>query len=374
MTKRPSHRLIAGWLLPAALLVLVFASTSAAPCALLPGKLVRLAVLYPSVETIKDIEALRARHLLEVPGLSVVGVYHERETTDYAAARRYVEAHHLDWFTFHPIAASLSPEPIFAKNALTPEFRKIFDQCSGVIFFGGPDIPPELYGEKMSLLTEVRDPIRHYLELSFVFHLLGGSQDEKFKPLLGRRHFAVLGICLGCQSLNVGTGGTLTQDIWSETYGKNTVEDVIALGRDNWHTNPLYRLDPSRGLFASFLHPIKLDSKGFFCARLGFASNLTPTVLSAHHQQIKKLGKGFRVMATSLDGRVIEAVEHERFADVLGVQFHPEAFDLYDPDFRTRFGPDQASPISLLSVLENNPPSLEFHKKIWAWFGRALVD
>ena len=165
-------------------------------------------------------------------------------------------------------------------------------QCAGVIFFGGPDIPPELYGQKMGLMTEVSDPVRHYLELSFIFHLLGGYQDEKFRPLLEGRHFAVLGICLGCQSLNVGTGGTLVQDIWSETYGKNTIEDVIALGKDNWHTNPLYRLDPSRGLFPDFLHPIKLDPKGFFCSRLGFLPNLTPTVLSAHHQQIKKPGKG----------------------------------------------------------------------------------
>lgn len=374
MKRRCSRGLSGGWILPAALLV-VFSIANPLPLSQPPpGKRVRLAVFNPSVGTVKDLVALQERHLLEVPGLSVVGVYHEKEKTDYVAARRYVEAHHLDWFTFHPIAASLSPEPIFGKNACTAEFRKIFEQCGGVIFFGGPDIPPELYGEKMSLLTEVRDPIRHYLELSFIFHLLGGSQDEKFKPLLGRRHFAVLGICLGCQSLNVGTGGSLTQDIWSETYGKNSVEDVIALGRDNWHTNPLYRIDPSQGLFPSFLHPIKLDPKGMFCARFGFPSNVTPSVYSAHHQQIKRLGQGLRVIATSLDGKVIEAVEHERCRDVLGVQFHPESPDLYDPAFRTRFGPEDESPISLLAVLENNPPSLEFHKKIWAWLSRALVD
>jgi putative glutamine amidotransferase len=374
MKRRSLNRLLGGWALLALSLAISPLSRASASASPSPGKQVRLAVFFPSVGTIRNLEALRQRHLLEVPGLSVIGVYHERESTDYTAARRYVETNHLDWFTFHPISRSLSPEPIFAKNGCTVEFKKIFKQCAGVIFIGGPDIPPELYGQKMGLMTEVRDPVRHYLELSFIFHLLGGYQDEKFRPLLEGRHFAVLGICLGCQSLNVGTGGTLVQDIWSETYGKNTIEDVIALGKDNWHTNPLYRLDPSRGLFPDFLHPIKLDPKGFFCSRLGFLSNLTPTVLSAHHQQIKKPGKGLRVIATSLDGRVVEAVEHERFRDVLGVQFHPEAVDLYDPNFRTTFGPDQDAPISLLAVLENNAPSLDFHRKIWAWFGRALVD
>ena len=374
MIKRHARKLSGGRTL-LAILFMAVACANASPLAPpAPGKRVSLAVLNPSVWTVKDLAMLREKRLLDVPGLSVVGVYHEKEKTDYAAARRYVEANHLDWFTFHPIAADLSPETLFGANACTPEFRKIFEQCAGIIFFGGPDIPPEIYGEKMSLLTEVSDPARHYLELSFIFHLLGGSQDEKFKPLLGRRHFAVLGICLGCESLNVGTGGSLVQDIWSGTYGLSSIEDVIALGRDNWHTNPLYRLDPSRGLFPSSLHPIRLVPQGLFCARLGLPPNATPSVYSAHHQQIKRLGKGLRVIATSLDGRVVEAVEHERFRDVLGVQFHPEAPDLYDPDFRTRFGPDQDSPISLLAVLENNPPSLDFHKKIWAWLGRALVD
>jgi putative glutamine amidotransferase len=42
----------------------------------------------------------------------------------------------------------------------------------------------------------------------------------------------VFGICLGCESLNVGTGGTLTQDIWSEIYGVLYLEDAVALSKE----------------------------------------------------------------------------------------------------------------------------------------------
>ena len=37
------------------------------------------------------------------------------------------------------------------------------------------------------------------------------------------------------------------------------------------------------------------------------------------------------VTATSLDGRIPEMVEHRKYPNVLGVQFHPERGDLVDP-------------------------------------------
>jgi putative glutamine amidotransferase len=111
-----------------------------------------------------------------------------------------------------------------------------------------------------------------------------------------------------------------------------------------------------------------------FCAVWGLSKNDQPYVYSAHHQQIEKLGHGLRVIATSLDGKVVEAVEHDRYRNVLGVQFHPEAGDLFDTTFRTRFTPDDPAPSSLLSFLKSHPPSSAFHQKIWAWLSRALVD
>ena len=46
-------------------------------------------------------------------------------------------------------------------------------------------------------------------------------------------------------------------------------------------------------------------------------------VNSFHHQALKQVAKGLRVVATAPDG-IIEAVENEDGAFIIGVQFHPE--------------------------------------------------
>jgi putative glutamine amidotransferase len=340
-----------------------------------PREEITIAVLYPSVGTIKELVGLRQNHLIDIPRLSVIGIYHERERTDYAKAREFVRANNLGWITFQPLSGPLAEDNLFQQNSCSAEFERIFKECDGVIFFGGPDIPPVLYREKTNLLTKIEDPYRHFLELSFIFHLLGGYQDETFTPLLeSRPQFPVFGICLGCESLNVGTGGTLVQDIWSEIYGQTYVEDVIALGKENWHENPWQRLFPQNDLASYFLHPIKLEPTGKFCASLGFDPEDMPFVRSSHHQMAEKLGKGFRVIATSLDGKVVEALEHERYPNVLGVQFHPEPPELYDPATRVRFTPQDKEPINPRSFLESHPPSLDFHKKLWAWVSQRCTE
>ena len=229
---------------------------------------------------------------------------------------------------------------------------------------------PAAYGEKMLLLTGVTDPYRHYLELSFVFHLLGGSQNDGAKALLdGRPNFPVLGICLGHQTLNVGTGGTLVQDIWFETYGKSYVEDITALGQPNWHTNPWRKLDPlDKQIFPYMLHPIKLVGGGKLAAGLGFKASDEPYIMSAHHQAAARIGKGFKVAATSLDGKIVESIEHLKYPNVLGVQFHPEFTMLWDAKAQYKFTPKDKDLFTVNGFLKSHAPSFEFHKKLWAWF------
>jgi putative glutamine amidotransferase len=334
-----------------------------------------VAALYPSLGTVKDLETLRKYALIDLPDFEVLGVYHEKELTDYQKSKDYVTANGLDWISFLPISSPISAETAFQKNACTPEFEKIIARVDGIIFFGGPDIPPYLYKEKTSLLTEIDDPARHFMEVSFVFHLLGGSQDDAFKPLLERRpDFPVLGICLGCQTLNVGTGGTLTQDIWSEVYGAATVEDVIALGALNWHSNPYAQLFPQERFSGFTFHEIRFSEGGRFQQEIGWDRKEQPFIFSSHHQQAERLGKGFRVIAASLDGKVAEVIEHERYRHVLGVQFHPEAWVLFDPEYEARFTPQDKEPVGVSSFLEKRPASLAFHKKLWAWVSRAWLE
>ncbi len=335
---------------------------------------VRLAVFNPEVFNIRALATLRKNGVIDIPNLTVVGVYHERQTANFAESRKYVQENGLDWFKFQTIGAEISEPVLFKKNACTREFEQIVQKADGVIFFGGPDIPASVFGEKTLLLTDITDPYRHFLETSAVFHFLGGSQDEKFTPLLeGRPGFPVLGICLGFQTLNVGTGGTLVQDIWTEVYGKTTVEDVIALGPEQWHNNPYRLLFPLDKLMGYNFHSLQLGDNGLFVKAMGFKSSDHPRILSSHHQAIEKMGRGLVAIASSRDGRIVEAVEHKKYPDVLGIQFHPEHPLLFDAEPRHRQKPGDA-PTSFLAILEGTPPSVEFNKGIWRWFAGKLVE
>ncbi|MGD9346341.1 MAG: gamma-glutamyl-gamma-aminobutyrate hydrolase family protein, partial [Candidatus Aminicenantes bacterium] len=301
--------------------------------------------------------------------LVIVGVLHERQMTDFEKSKALVEKNNLDWIKFHTVKGEIDVHSLFQKNGMTAEFKIIFEKSDGIIFFGGADIPPYVYDEKTSLLTSIGTPYRHFLEISFIFHLFGGFQDQRFIGLMeSAPKFPVLCICLGAQSLNVGTGGTLVQDIPSEIYDQNFIEDIIHSEKHNWHRNPYAKIHPELELYPYILHPIVLLDGCKFTSDLGFHKDDRPFVITAHHQALGKLGKGIKINATSLDGRVIEGIEHETYPNVLGVQFHPDFPELWNTDFTFKWMPQDEEKVSFLSQLKKNPPSLEFNKKIWVWF------
>ena len=338
------------------------------------GDGVRLVVFNPEVSNIRALAALRKRGILDVPALTVIGMFHTRQKDDFENSARYVLENGLDWFKFHTVSADISESVLFRRNACTPEFEAILRNADGVIFFGGPDIPASIYRERTNLLTVIEDPYRHFLEISAVFHLLGGTQETAFPPLLAARPgFPVLGICLGFQSLNVGTGGTLIQDIWAELYGKNNLEDVVAMDPEGWHNNPFRRLFPLDKLMSYNFHTLQLGRKNKFTVAMGFQPSDHPRVLSSHHQAIRALAKGWKAVATSRDGKIIEAIEHMRFPNVLGVQFHPENALLWETEPRFRQKP--GDPLtSYNAILAGAPPSLEFNRAIWAWLAARLKE
>ncbi len=335
---------------------------------------VRLVIFNPEPFNIRALEALRKNRIIDIPNLTVIGVYHVKQTGRFDESRKYVQENKLGWFKFQAISAEITELVLFQKNACTPEYEQIVRKADGVIFFGGPDIPPSVFGKKTNLLTEITDPYRHYLELSAVFHFLGGSQDGAFQALLDSRpRFPILGICLGFQTLNVGTGGTLIQDIWAEFYGKAYVEDVIALGPEQWHNNPYRLLYPLDKLMGYNFHTLQLGDKSQFVTAMGFKTADHPRILSSHHQAVEALGKDLIAVATSRDGKIIEAMEHKKYPNVLGVQFHPEHPMLWDTEPRFRQKPDDPL-TSYNAILTGAPPSLEFNKAIWKWFAARLVE
>jgi putative glutamine amidotransferase len=335
-----------------------------------------IAMCRPLVSQIKNIEQMFEKDIIPLRKIKLVVFYHEDEVTDYAPSYAYVEKNKLSWVGFIVIKGEVNTGDLFKKNQWTEQFKAIVDKTDGIIFTGGMDIPPAIYGEKQLLLTQATTPVRNYYELSFLFHLLGGSQDPKFVPFLeSRKDYVVLGICLGCQTMNVACGGTLYQDIPSQVYEFTTVEQVLNAGQENIHSSRYIKdFYPLEENLAPAFHRIKLKKNSIFVKQMKMKKKDTPFILTSHHQALHKLGKNLVEVGTSMDGKIIEAIEHQKYKNVLGIQFHPEPYSLYLKGRYYRKDLGQPLDFNLRYFLEDNPPSMTFHKKIWHWFSQALKE
>lgn len=147
-------------------------------------------------------------------------------------------------------------------------------QWDALLLTGGSDIDPRRYGAKKPHravygVNEVRDEVEVYA-LEFA----------------RERNVPVLGICRGCQIINVEAGGTLVQHIGEKH-------------RSCWHP---------------------VDTKSGSTLRAAAGDRFR--VRSLHHQKVRKPAPGFAIVGRAHDGTA-EAIES---ADgrCIGVQFHPE--------------------------------------------------
>ncbi|MGB8645760.1 MAG: gamma-glutamyl-gamma-aminobutyrate hydrolase family protein [Anaerolineae bacterium] len=174
--------------------------------------------------------------------------------------------------------------------------RAIFDQLDGVLLAGGVDIHPKEFGEEVEAFCGEIDMARDETEL----HLTRWALAEG-KPLLG--------ICRGIQMLNVAAGGSLYQDIAAQAPG--------SLRHEHKQGEP----------FSALAHPVDFDP----ASRVALALGVTQLeVNSLHHQSVKTVAPGLRVVGRAPDG-VIEAVEGMDHRFLVGVQFHPEWLLADDP-------------------------------------------
>jgi len=166
-----------------------------------------------------------------------------------------------------------------------------------LLLCGGEDVDPSRYKTKPSPRLEEVNLRRDAWE----FLLL----DEAVKLRM-----PVIGICRGCQLINVYFGGTLWQDLPSERPG-----EVVHRGKDA-------------------CHDVRIVADSRLARSLGLNSSRVNTI---HHQAVRDLAPGFRAVAFAADG-VVEAIESDALP-VVGVQFHPEKlFILKDRDeFRLLF-------------------------------------
>jgi len=325
----------------------------------------------PTVRNIKTIQYLTRQHLLDVNlnMMKFVGVYYNEQNYDFGKTKNYIEENNLKNFYLQEIKGELNEQNLFRNNDVSVQLKTVFDNSVGIFFFGGPDIPPGVYGEE-NTTSVVTDPKRHYFETTFLFHLLGSSRNNNFLAYLNDKpNYMVTGFCLGMQTMNVATGGTLIQDIPSEIYGAETPEEVVKLGRNNLHRNYWQKIVKDSLLMGANLHTIQFTDHPFFTKGVGVKKHWTPRIYSSHHQAVEKIGKGLQVTALSPDGKIIEGLAHEKYPHVFAVQFHPEVTALYENMFVRKFTPED-KPMSYHKIIGKK--SVKFHEKYWLFISNIL--
>lgn len=183
--------------------------------------------------------------------------------------------------------------PVLLPSDLPQEnWQGLFERLDGLLFTGGGDIAVQRYGGQFHPAVSGIDESRDNLELG-----LARQAAASGKPFLG--------VCRGLQVVNVALGGSLYEDLSSQT------ESAFQ------HTPP----GPD-GLAArtQLQHPVILQPNSRARAILGVDSLY---VNSLHHQGIRALGQGLSACGHAPDG-LVEVVELEKHPFGLAVQFHPE--------------------------------------------------
>lgn len=325
----------------------------------------------PTINRIRTIEYLTQNNILRIKkNVKFVGVYYKNQKYDFNKTKNYIENNHLENFYLHEVEGKLNGDNIYKEtNPVSDDMRKIFYNSIGVIFFGGPDIQPALYGQE-NTASVVTDPERHYFECSFMFHLLGGYNNKNYKPLLNDRpNYVVTGFCLGMQTMNVGTGGSMIQDIPSEIYNAHTPEETVKIGQANLHRNYWQLINNDTMLCSNNMHTIQFTDNPFFGKKVKVNKQFTPYIYSHHHQAVKKLGENLEVTALSPDGKIIEGIAHAKFNGVFAVQFHPEVSALYDNKQQVKLTP-QDKPRSFHEIIGKK--GAKFHKAYWKYISKAF--
>jgi len=166
--------------------------------------------------------------------------------------------------------------------------REMIELIDALLIPGGDDIDPALYGQAPHPMTKQTSPDRIAFDLAML-------------ALAESRQMPTLGICLGCQMMNVHRRGTLHQHL----------PDITGGGQTILHSKPDDRMNA---------HDVILQPNTKLAAILGCE---TLVINSRHHQAIATLSHNLTASAHAPDG-TIEAIEDPTLPFWLAVQWHPE--------------------------------------------------
>jgi putative glutamine amidotransferase len=178
--------------------------------------------------------------------------------------------------------------PVVLPPVMPRDVPALVARLEGVCLSGGPDLDPGAYHARAHAQLGPVEPELDAFELE-----LARCASAAGLP--------VLGICRGCQVLNVARGGTLHQHLPDLTGGL-IAHRQSEPGRVPTHTVRVARDSRLSGI---------LRQSG------------EVEVNSFHHQAADRLGTGLRAVAWAPDG-TIEAIEDPDGPLYLGVQWHAE--------------------------------------------------
>ena len=158
----------------------------------------------------------------------------------------------------------------------------------GLVLQGGADVSPQSYAEAATRPEWSGDRARDMYELELLHEFV-----EAGKP--------VLGICRGCQLINVAFGGSLYQDIATDV---PSAQEHVTDGYEHHR------------------HAIDFPPGSTLAPLLG--AQPAKMVNSIHHQAVKQIGRDMRIEAVSGADRIVEAIRYRKAAFVVGLQWHPE--------------------------------------------------
>lgn len=202
---------------------------------------------------------------------------------------QYLEESIAQWVMSRDVLVFMIPTVntnglVHPSNIRLRDYAKHLD---GLVLQGGADVSPQSYSEAATRPEWSGDRVRDMYELELLHEFV-----EAGKP--------VLGICRGCQLINVAFGGTLYQDIASD------VPAAIAHVNDQYDSNYHELTFPADSTLASLLN------------------TQHATVNSIHHQAVKELGRDLSIEAVSGKDNIIEAIRYRKAPFVMGLQWHPE--------------------------------------------------
>jgi gamma-glutamyl-gamma-aminobutyrate hydrolase PuuD len=203
---------------------------------------------------------------------------------------QYLEESIAQWVMSRDVLVLMIPT-VNTNGLLHPSNIRLRDYAKhldGLVLQGGADVSPQTYSQAATRPEWSGDRARDMYELELLHEFI-----EAGKP--------VLGVCRGCQLINVAFGGTLYQDIASEV--PTAIEHVS-------------------DLYDSHYHPIHF-AQGSSMERL-FPAKSEALVNSIHHQAVRDLGRDLMVEAYSGTDNMVEAIRHRKARFVMGLQWHPE--------------------------------------------------